>query len=371
MVPDHAAETDPKINPRHAVLGEQTEIRPGQRWFEVSSRSELLLRARCETLKETLARRRLNWRTPLDVQIRASKRSLLCPRQVRHRLLSSQCASSMATLDDERDMGYTAWKQCGRGVPDSPVNVTMDAADGCGRACVVGPLQTSGASGCDLAPTSGADCTTASGTLAEKRRPRFYARRGLKATTALSPNARSLCSTGSRKQKEQCRLGLVGQRRGSRPFLERCVVEEAPAWLEVKAPLASYWSSSLHLLSQLQPISATITFKTGIWPPAPALPFASAIPLLPPAFHPRAWRPHLLILASTPSRRRPTRDPHSTFGDHSFLSGRLEAWDVSCMALIGLAMIITSPQGVRVFMGGRSCHASCKMIDSRLLASQI
>ena len=141
----------------------------------------------------------------------------------------------------------------------------------------------------------------------------------------------SLCSTGSREAEQQCGLDLVGQRRGSRPFLGRCVVEEAPAWLEVKAPLASYWPTSLHLLSQIRPISATITFKTGIRPPAPALPFASAIPLLPPAFHPRAWRPHLSILTSISTRRRTTRDPLCTFGDRSFLSGRLEAQDVSFM----------------------------------------
>lgn len=325
MAPDHAAETDLKITLAPRRFGRAGQKQAGQAWIEMSSRFRLLLcngdcpGARCR-----------NRRDPCPVSAdgrrwvsRYKPRAFLLPQQVRHRLIPSIALRSMCG-----DLDYE-----GDGTPPGgSVAAAYLTAQSSHHGCLVAAnahtwwalfsVQTSQA-----APRAAISHPYRARIAPQHpvRQPRNVVRNSTHAEVSKPPSPfprkpPSLCSTGNREAKEQCGLGLVGQRRGSRPFLKRCVVEEAPAWLEVKAPLASYWPCSLHLLSQLRPISATITFKTGIWSAVPALPFASAIPLLPPAFHPRAWRPHLSIVTSTPSRRRSTRDPLSTFGDRSFLS---------------------------------------------------
>lgn len=178
------------------------------------------------------------------------------------------------------------------------------------------------------------------------------------------PSTLSLCSTGNREEKEQCGLGLVGQRRGSRPFLERCVVEEAPAWLEVKAHLRYYWRSSLHLLSQLWPISTTITFKTGIWPPAPALPFASAMPLLPPGLSPprMASTPFDPHLHSFSSKVHPGPTQHIWRSLFPFWPSRSPGRLVHVHSLV-LRILQHLRNGLGALIGERSCHAYQKMIE--------
>lgn len=126
-------------------------------------------------------------------------------------------------------------------------------------------------------------------------------------------------------QRNNARCVRLGSGGAGRRFLGRCVVEEAPARIEVKPPAAPYWCESLHPLLRLGPIAATITSTTGIRSPASALPFASAavhIPLLPPAFNPPLASvpiPSLMPLTSTSF-------PHGTHSSHmeialSFLDG--------------------------------------------------
>ena len=86
---------------------------------------------------------------------------------------------------------------------------------------------------------------------------------------------------------------------------------------------------------------------TRIRSPAPVLPFARALPLLPPAFHPRALAPHtfrFLGLHSFPSTDHAGPTLHILEIALSLLDDLGWATHRFC-ALIGLASIITCPSG--------------------------